>query len=113
MEKGHDGCLEQVLEEGVERCVGVCRVADVAVNVSVADGGEVSSLMVKECVEEVSGMEVSCAQLLHCWVLEPVLLGSAVWLVECAFKPVVSVYIVSFRCYLVSDGLCRSADGEG
>ena len=84
----------------------MCRVTDVAVDVSGADGGGVGSLMVKECVKEVFGEEASRTQSVHCWVLELVLLSSTVWLIECAFQPVVSVYLVTFCGYVVGDGLC-------
>ena len=84
----------------------MCRVTDVAVDVSGADGGGVGCLMVEECVEEVSSEEAPRTQSVHCWVLELVLLSSAVWLIECAFQPVVSVYLVTFRGYVVGDGLC-------
>ena len=46
-------------------------------------------------------------------MLEPVLLGSAVGLIECAFESIVSVYLLPFSCYLDRDGLCRGTDGEG
>ena len=84
----------------------MCWVTDVAVDVSCADGGGVGSLIVEECVEEVSSEEASRTQSVHCWVLELVLLSSPVWLIECAFQPVVSVYLVTLRSYVVSDKLC-------
>ena len=46
-------------------------------------------------------------------MLEPVLLGSEVGLIECAFESIVSVYLLPFSGYLDRDGLCRGTDGEG
>ena len=83
----------------------VCRVMDVAVDVSGADGGAVGSLMVEECVKEVSGEEASRTQSVHCWVLELVLLSSPVRLIKCAFQPVVSDYLVTLRGYVVGEKL--------
>ena len=37
VEKGCDGSLEEVAEEGARWCFGVCRIPDVAVDVSCAD----------------------------------------------------------------------------
>jgi hypothetical protein len=104
MEEGHNRCLEEISEEGAGWCVGVCWVPDVVVDVSCADG-RVGSLMVEECVEEVSSEEASRTQSVHCWVLELVLLSSPIRLVECAFQPVVSVYLVTLRGYVVGEGL--------
>ena len=58
-------------------------------------------MMVEECVEEVSSEEAPRTQSVHCWVLELVLLSSAV-----CIQPVVSVYLVTFRGYVVGVGLC-------
>jgi hypothetical protein len=58
VEEGHNRRLEEIAKEGAGWCVGVCWVTDVAVDVSCADGG-VGSLMVEECVEEVSSEEAS------------------------------------------------------
>ena len=104
VEEGHNRCLEEISKEGAGWCVGVCWVTDVAVDVSCADGG-VGSLMVEECVEEVSSEEASRTQSVHCWVLESVLLGLPVWLIKCAFQPVVSVYLVTFRGYVLGERL--------
>ena len=104
VEEGHNRCLEEISKEGAGWCVGVCWVTDVAVNVSCADGG-VGSLMVEECVEEVSSEEASRTQSVHCWVLESVLLSLSVWLINCAFQPVVSVYLMTFRGYVLSERL--------
>jgi len=104
VEEGHNRRLEEISKEGAGWCVGVCWVTDVAVNVSCADGG-VGSLMVEECVEEVSSEEASRTQSVHCWVLESVLLGLSVWLINCAFQPVVSVYLMTFRGYVLSERL--------
>ena len=104
VEEGHNRCLEEISKEGAGWCVGVCWVTDVAVNVSCADEG-VGSLMVEECVEEVSSEEASRTQSVHCWVLESVLLGLSVWLINCAFQPVVSVYLLTFRGYVLSERL--------
>ena len=82
----------------------VCWVTDVAVYVACADGG-VGSLMVEERMEEVSSEEASRTQSVHCWVLESVLLGLPVWLIKCAFQPVVSVYLVTFRGYVLGERL--------
>jgi len=104
VEEGHNRCLEEISKEGAGWCVGVCWVTDVAVYVACADGG-VGSLMVEECVEEVSSEEASRTQSVHCWVLESVLLGLSVWLINCAFQPVVSVYLMTFRGYVLSERL--------
>ena len=104
VEEGHNRRLEEILKEGAGWCVGVCWVTDVAVDVSCADGG-VGSLMVEECVEEVSSEEASRTQSVHCWVLESELLGLSVWLINCAFQPVVSVYLMTFRGYVLSERL--------
>ena len=37
VEKGCDGSLEEIAEEGARWCVGVCRIPDVAVDVTCAD----------------------------------------------------------------------------
>ena len=62
VKKSRDSSLEYVLKEGARRGVGVHRVTDVVVNVSGADGGAFSVLVVvEECVEEIASKKASCA----------------------------------------------------
>ena len=54
VEKGCDGRLEEIAEEGARGCVGACRVSDVAVKAPCTDGWAFGVLQVNESVEEVA-----------------------------------------------------------
>ena len=63
-------------------------------------------------MEQVPCEEASCTESVHGWVLQSVLLGAAVVLVNYAVKAIVFVNVVPFVCNLGGDGLGGCADGE-